>query len=79
MEKRLDLKVMQTLIGLYKEIAEQINIHGEETIRMHSPELIERRDILESYVVNYAQHFYKGLAYAEHMDISEIEEAISRN
>lgn len=76
-EKEFDKKVMETLISLHDEADEQVTIFGEETICEHSPEILNRRDKLKGFIVNYAQHYFEGLAYAEHMSVSEIAETIT--
>lgn len=73
-EKEFDTKVMKSLISLYNEINEQIESFGEKTIHEHSPELINRRNKISDFITNYAQLYFKGLAYADHMKISEIEQ-----
>lgn len=75
-EKEFDVKVMEVLIPLYNEVAEQINEVGETVYRQYSPELIERRDRVGGYITTYAQHYFQGLAYADKMSIAEIEETI---
>lgn len=73
-EQEFDKKMMNTLIQLYKEVDNEISSLGENIVMEHSPGLINRREKLEDYITNYAQHYFPGLAYAERMEISEIEE-----
>lgn len=79
MEKDFDINVIKSLISLYKEISEQIESLGESVVSEHLSSLIKRRETLKLYIVNYSQRYFKGLAYAEHMNMSEIEEFISNN
>ena len=76
MEEKFDAKVITTIAGLYKEMDELINSLGLDIVREHSPELEQRANSLKSYINDYAQRYCKGLAYAEKMDVSEIEETV---
>lgn len=76
MEKKFDAKVITTMAGLYKEMDELINSLGLDVVREHSPELESRTRSLKGYINDYAQRYCKGLAYAEKMDVSEIEETV---
>ena len=77
-EQEFDKKVMNGLIELYKDLDKEINSLEENVVMEHCPGLISRREKLEDYITNYAQHYFPGLAYAERMEISEIEEYTSK-
>lgn len=80
MEKEFDEQVLMALINLYNDINGQIESFGEEVIAEHSPGILPRRDKIKDYIVNYAQVYIKGLAFAENMRVSDIETYLtSRN
>lgn len=78
-EKEFDIGVIKALIELYKEVELEIQSLGEDVLREYSPAIMERRTKIKNYIRDYAQTFIPGYAYANHMDISEMEEDIIRN
>lgn len=70
-----DKQLMETLIGLYNEIDEQIRIAGEDTIREHDPEMFLKRGTIKGFITHYAQRFCH-LTLADEMSVSEIAEFV---
>ena len=78
LEKEYDKKVISSLINLYKEIENEINLLGEDSVKEHSPGLIQRKETIRGIIVKYAQIYCKGYANAERMSMNEIEEIIRK-
>ena len=72
-ERDIDIKVMASLIKVYKEVDQTIQNFGAEILITEAPGIIHRKNTIEDMIKKYAQTHFKGLAYADQMDVDEIE------
>lgn len=75
-EKEFDLKVMESLIALNRLVDNEIEEMGIDMAEAFMPELCARSKKIKGFLVNYGQHYFKGLAYAEYMNVDEIESVV---
>ena len=78
-EKELDVGILKSLIELYREVDLEIQSFGEEALRKISPSIIERKDKLRKYIVDYVKSYFPEYVSENYMDVLVIEEKIIKN
>ena len=74
MEQEYDKKILTFLIDTYKQLENEINSIGRDTVREHSPGLIQRQITVKKLIIEYAQMYCKGYGYADYMSIDDLED-----